>query len=100
VSELQPRLLLKIESTSGGMLRRFLDLMRTYFVLTGLSFIHFQHAFFSLNADLQFQLSDSKVMTCQLIGKDDSSFDDSEVLSGRWQFYVDAYVSVSDNPKL
>ena len=33
-------------------------------------------------------------MTCQLIGKDDSSFDDSEVLSGRWQFYVDAYVSV------
>lgn len=38
-------------------------------------------------------------MTCQLIGKDDSSFDDSEVLSGRWQFYVDAYVSVSDNPK-
>ena len=36
-------------------------------------------------------------MTFQLIGKDDSSFDDSEVLSGRWQFYVDAYVSVSDN---
>lgn len=45
------------------------------------------------------QLSDSKVMTCQLIGKDDSSFDDSEVLSGRWQFYVDAYVSVSDNSR-
>ena len=36
-------------------------------------------------------------MTFQLIGKDDSSFDDSEVLSGRWQFYVDAYVSVGDN---
>jgi len=28
-------------------------------------------------------LSDSKVMTCQLIGKDDSRFDDLEVLSGR-----------------
>jgi paired amphipathic helix protein Sin3a len=38
-------------------------------------------------------------MTFQLIGKDDSSFDDSEVLSGRWQFYVDAYVSVSDNSR-
>ena len=45
------------------------------------------------------QLSDSKVVTFQLIGKDDSSFDDSEVLSGRWQFYVDAYVSVGDNPR-
>ena len=43
---------------------------------------------------LPLQLSDSKVMTFQLIGKDDSSFDDSEVLSGRWQFYIDAYVSV------
>ena len=33
-------------------------------------------------------------MTIQLIGKDDSSFEDSEVLSGRWQAYIDSYVSV------
>jgi hypothetical protein len=55
---------------------------------------------FVLDADFAVQLSDSKVMTCQLIGKDDSSFDDSEVLSGRWQHYVDAYVSVGDNSRL
>lgn len=34
-------------------------------------------------------------MTIQLIGKDDSSFDDSEVLTGRWQSYIDSFVSVS-----
>ncbi|KAJ3567686.1 hypothetical protein NP233_g6202 [Leucocoprinus birnbaumii] len=28
-----------------------------------------------------------------LIGKDDSSFDDAEVLTGRWQAYIDSYVS-------
>jgi paired amphipathic helix protein Sin3a len=33
-------------------------------------------------------------MTIQLIGKDDSSFDDAEVLTGRWQAYIDSYVSV------
>ncbi|TFK20645.1 hypothetical protein FA15DRAFT_689033 [Coprinopsis marcescibilis] len=38
-------------------------------------------------------LSDSKTVTIQLIGKDDSSFDDSEVLTGRWQSYIDSYVS-------
>ncbi|TFK41677.1 histone deacetylase complex, SIN3 component [Crucibulum laeve] len=38
-------------------------------------------------------LSDSKTMTMQLIGKDDSSFDDSEALTGRWQSYIDSYVS-------
>ncbi|KAF9041264.1 hypothetical protein BJ165DRAFT_1349868 [Panaeolus papilionaceus] len=38
-------------------------------------------------------LSDSKTMTIQLIGKDDSNYDDSEVLTGRWQSYIDAYVS-------
>ncbi|KXN85581.1 Paired amphipathic helix protein pst1 [Leucoagaricus sp. SymC.cos] len=38
-------------------------------------------------------LSDSKMMTIQLIGKDDSSFDDAEVLTGRWQAYTDSYVS-------
>lgn len=34
------------------------------------------------------------MMTIQLIGKDDSSFDDAEVLTGRWQAYIDSYVSV------
>ncbi|KAF8189362.1 histone deacetylase complex, SIN3 component [Pholiota molesta] len=38
-------------------------------------------------------LSESKLMTIQLIGKDDSSWDDSEVLTNRWQSYIDAYVS-------
>ncbi|KAF7375062.1 Histone deacetylase complex, SIN3 component [Mycena sanguinolenta] len=37
-------------------------------------------------------LPDSKHMTFQLIGKDDSSFDDSEVLTGRWQSYIDSFV--------
>jgi hypothetical protein len=34
-------------------------------------------------------------MTIQLIGKDDGNFDDTEVLTGRWQSYIDAFVSVS-----
>ncbi|PPQ82593.1 hypothetical protein CVT25_007107 [Psilocybe cyanescens] len=38
-------------------------------------------------------LSESKTMTIQLIGKDDFMFDDSEALTGRWQSYVDAFVS-------
>ncbi|KAG6809875.1 hypothetical protein H0H92_014314 [Tricholoma furcatifolium] len=38
-------------------------------------------------------LPESRTMTVQLIGKDDSSFDDSEVLTGRWQAYIDSYVS-------
>ncbi|KAG6829244.1 hypothetical protein H0H87_012148 [Tephrocybe sp. NHM501043] len=38
-------------------------------------------------------LPESRTMTVQLIGKDDSSFDDSEVLTGRWQSYIDSYVS-------
>jgi paired amphipathic helix protein Sin3a len=33
-------------------------------------------------------------MTIQLIGKDDTSFDDSEVLTGRWQSYIDSFVTV------
>ncbi|PFH48078.1 hypothetical protein AMATHDRAFT_150621 [Amanita thiersii Skay4041] len=36
---------------------------------------------------------ETKVMTVQLSGKDDSSFDDSEALTGRWQSYIDSYVS-------
>ncbi|KAJ2926800.1 hypothetical protein H1R20_g10317, partial [Candolleomyces eurysporus] len=38
-------------------------------------------------------LSDTKTITVQLIGKDDSRFDDSEVLTGRWQSYIESYVS-------
>ncbi|KAJ7494566.1 histone deacetylase complex, SIN3 component [Mycena galericulata] len=38
-------------------------------------------------------LPELKHMTFQLIGKDDSSFDDSEVLTGRWQSYIDSFVS-------
>ncbi|KIY46777.1 hypothetical protein FISHEDRAFT_75303 [Fistulina hepatica ATCC 64428] len=41
-------------------------------------------------------LPDSKMMTMQLIGKDDSSFDDSEVLTGRWQSYIEAFVNDAD----
>jgi paired amphipathic helix protein Sin3a len=40
------------------------------------------------------QLPDAKTATIQLLGKDDSSFDDSEALTGRWQAYVESYVSV------
>ena len=35
-----------------------------------------------------------KTVTIQLLGKDDSSFDDSEVLTGRWQAYIESYASV------
>ncbi|KAF9525755.1 hypothetical protein CPB83DRAFT_859047 [Crepidotus variabilis] len=38
-------------------------------------------------------LAESKMITFQLIGKDDSSYDDTEVLTGRWQAYIDAFVS-------
>lgn len=42
------------------------------------------------------------MMAIQLIGKDDSSFDDAEALTGRWQAYIDSYVSVRTkfNPPL
>ncbi|KAL4252934.1 Transcriptional regulatory protein Sin3-like protein [Abortiporus biennis] len=36
---------------------------------------------------------DSKMVTIQLLGKDDSNFDDSEVMTGRWQSYVDSYIT-------
>ncbi len=42
------------------------------------------------------QLPESKKVTMQLIGKDDSSFDDSEVLTGRWQAYIKSYTQVRD----
>jgi len=38
-------------------------------------------------------LPECKTVTVQLLGKDDSSFDDSEVSTGRWQAYIDSYVS-------
>ena len=44
---------------------------------------------------IRVQLPDVKTVTIQLLGKDDSSFDDSEVITGRWQAYIDSYVSVS-----
>lgn len=34
------------------------------------------------------------MVTIQLLGKDDSAFDDSETFTGRWQAYVESYVSV------
>lgn len=40
------------------------------------------------------QLPDTKTMTVQLLGKDDSRIDDSEMLAERWQAYVDSFVSV------
>ena len=33
-------------------------------------------------------------MTIQLIGKDDAGYDDSEVMTGRWQAYIESFVSV------
>ncbi|KAG2133334.1 hypothetical protein DEU56DRAFT_739119 [Suillus clintonianus] len=38
-------------------------------------------------------LPDTKTMTIQLLGKDDSRIDDSEMLAERWQAYVDSFVS-------
>ncbi|KAG2039287.1 hypothetical protein BDR03DRAFT_933269 [Suillus americanus] len=38
-------------------------------------------------------LPDPKMMTIQLLGKDDSRIDDSEMLAERWQAYVDSFVS-------
>ncbi|KAL6301443.1 hypothetical protein BKA93DRAFT_751965 [Sparassis latifolia] len=38
-------------------------------------------------------IPESKTVTMQLLGKDDSSFDDAEVLTGRWQAYVDSFIS-------
>ncbi|KAH8116164.1 hypothetical protein DFH11DRAFT_1832383 [Phellopilus nigrolimitatus] len=35
----------------------------------------------------------SCTMTIQLLGKDDASFDDYDVYTGRWQAYIDSFVS-------
>ncbi|KAI0263083.1 hypothetical protein BC834DRAFT_939102 [Gloeopeniophorella convolvens] len=43
-------------------------------------------------------LPESKTMTCQLLSKDGSSLDDAEVLSGRWQAYVEGFVSDNETP--
>ncbi|TFY70749.1 hypothetical protein EVG20_g2247 [Dentipellis fragilis] len=39
-------------------------------------------------------LPESSTMTCQLLNKDGSSLDDAEVLTGRWQAYVESFTSV------
>ncbi len=33
-------------------------------------------------------------MTVQLIGKDDSNFDDFDMFTGRWQAYIDSFITV------
>jgi paired amphipathic helix protein Sin3a len=38
------------------------------------------------------------MITFQLLSKDGSSLDDAEVLSGRWQAYVDGFVSEAETP--
>ncbi|KAJ7052531.1 hypothetical protein C8F01DRAFT_1033117 [Mycena amicta] len=38
-------------------------------------------------------LPESKHITFQLFGKDDSNFEDSEVATGRWQSYIESFVS-------
>ncbi|CDO71174.1 hypothetical protein BN946_scf184845.g44 [Trametes cinnabarina] len=38
-------------------------------------------------------LPEPKTITIQLIGKDDGTYDDSEVLNGRWQSYIESFVS-------
>ncbi|KAI0074966.1 hypothetical protein K474DRAFT_1773588 [Panus rudis PR-1116 ss-1] len=45
-------------------------------------------------------LPEDKLVTIQLLGKDDSSFDDSEVVTRRWQAYIDSYVSPDDTQGL
>lgn len=46
----------------------------------------------------QKQLPESKMLTFQLLSKDGSSLDDAEVLSGRWQAYVEGFVSETETP--
>ncbi|KAH9983794.1 hypothetical protein BJV74DRAFT_878832 [Russula compacta] len=43
-------------------------------------------------------LPESKMITFQLLSKDGSSLDDAEVLSGRWQAYVEGFVSEAETP--
>ena len=38
------------------------------------------------------------MITLQLLGKDGSSLDDTKVLSGRWQAYVEGFVSEGETP--
>ena len=49
-------------------------------------------------ADPQCQLPESKMITFQLLSKDGSSLDDAEVLSGRWQAYIEGFVSEAETP--
>ncbi|KAI9451486.1 hypothetical protein F5148DRAFT_1378838 [Russula earlei] len=43
-------------------------------------------------------LPESKMITFQLLSKDGSSLDDAEVLSGRWQAYIEGFVSEAETP--
>jgi paired amphipathic helix protein Sin3a len=38
------------------------------------------------------------MITFQLLSKDGSSLDDAEVLSGRWQAYIEGFVSDAETP--
>ena len=38
------------------------------------------------------------MITFQLLSKDGSSLDDAEVLSGRWQAYIEGFVSDVETP--
>ncbi|KIP11841.1 hypothetical protein PHLGIDRAFT_27677 [Phlebiopsis gigantea 11061_1 CR5-6] len=43
-------------------------------------------------------LLDSSTVTIQLLGKDDSDDDDTEVQTGRWEAYVQSYASPNETP--
>lgn len=47
---------------------------------------------------MRYQLLESKIITSQLLSKDGSSLDDAEVLSGRWQVYIEGFVSDAETP--
>jgi len=41
-------------------------------------------------------MPESHTMTVQLIGKDDSNFDDFDMFTGRWQAYIDSFITDED----
>ena len=41
------------------------------------------------------QTPSSHILTIQLLGKDDAVFDDLDVYTGRWQSYIQSFVTVS-----
>ena len=40
------------------------------------------------------QLADTKTVTIQLLGKDDPGFDNADILTQRWQEYIESYARV------